>query len=443
MKKFFYLMISALILCTACKDDNENVYKTFPVHIQLTYPQGGKFKAVEGVEVRLTDSKGSTSKAKTDKTGKASFTVPAGIYEASVTDVRNIGGESFVYSGVKANITISDATSANLFGLELSESKKSQVVIKELYVGGCPKDDGSGYFFFDRYVILYNNSAQPASLDHLCLGMVLPYNSQAQNNDYTGDKLIYDGQGWIPAGSGIWYFPKNVTIEPGKQILVALNGAIDHTKTYSQSVDLSRPEYYCTYDISVYDKTTFYPAPAATIPTSNYLSAVKYGAGNAWPLSNNSPAFFIFSTKGMTPVDFVNAEENIDYYGGKVSVPNARRKVKVEWVIDGVEVFKAGEKKNRKRLTAQVDAGYIYLEGKKGYTLYRNVDLEATKALESNKGKLVYKYDKGTEVEGKASTDPSGIDAEASIKNGARIIYKDTNNSTDDFHQRKQSSLRD
>ena len=44
------------------------------------------------------------------------------------------------------------------------------------------------------------------------------------------------------------------------------------------------------------------------------------------------------------------------------------------------------------------------------------------------------------DVEG--STDPSGIDAEASIKNGAVIIYKDTNNSTNDFHQRRQASIK-
>ena len=41
------------------------------------------------------------------------------------------------------------------------------------------------------------------------------------------------------------------------------------------------------------------------------------------------------------------------------------------------------------------------------------------------------------------STDPSGIDAEASIRNGAHIIFKDTNNSTVDFHERQQCSLRD
>ena len=36
----------------------------------------------------------------------------------------------------------------------------------------------------------------------------------------------------------------------------------------------------------------------------------------------------------------------------------------------------------------------------------------------------------------------SGIDAEASIAAGAHIIYKDTNNSTNDFHQRKVASIK-
>lgn len=75
---------------------------------------------------------------------------------------------------------------------------------------------------------------------------------------------------------------------------------------------------------------------------------------------------------------------------------------------------------------------------KMGYTLYRNVDKEASESLEENKGKLVYNYAGGAD----STTDPSGIDAEASLKNGARIIYKDTNNSSNDFHQRAKSSLR-
>ena len=83
------------------------------------------------------------------------------------------------------------------------------------------------------------------------------------------------------------------------------------------------------------------------------------------------------------------------------------------------------------------------------FSYYRNVDKSATEALEENQGKLVYNYHYGTfDVfnagnTDRGSTDPSGIDAEASIKNGAHIIYLDTDNSTNDFHQRSQASLKD
>ena len=77
----------------------------------------------------------------------------------------------------------------------------------------------------------------------------------------------------------------------------------------------------------------------------------------------------------------------------------------------------------------------------KGYTIYRNVDKEATEALPENQGKLVYGYSLGTSDIG-GSTDPSGIDAEASIAAGAHIIFSQTNDSGKDFHQRFKSSLK-
>ena len=109
-----------------------------------------------------------------------------------------------------------------------------------------------------------------------------------------------------------------------------------------------------------------------------------------------------------------------------------------EWVIDGIEVFVKDNNKNKKRLTAAVDAGAIEMTNAQGYSLYRNVDKEATEAIESNAGKLIYGYTGGADGE----TDPSGIDAEASISNGARIIYQDSNNSSSDFHQRAKASIK-
>jgi hypothetical protein len=85
-----------------------------------------------------------------------------------------------------------------------------------------------------------------------------------------------------------------------------------------------------------------------------------------------------------------------------------------------------------------VNVGYISYTNNYGNTLYRNVDKAATEAILGNAGKLVYNYSLGVGE----STDPSGIDAEASIRNGAHIIYKETNNTTQDFHQRSRASLR-
>ena len=89
-------------------------------------------------------------------------------------------------------------------------------------------------------------------------------------------------------------------------------------------------------------------------------------------------------------------------------------------------------------LTKKIDGGYVKLTNYLGHTVYRNVDKEATEALTENAGKLVYNYALGVDD----STDPSGIDAEASMKNGAHIIFSDTNNSIADFHERQQSSLK-
>ena len=79
-----------------------------------------------------------------------------------------------------------------------------------------------------------------------------------------------------------------------------------------------------------------------------------------------------------------------------------------------------------------------------GHSIYRNVDAEATLALPENAGKLVYMYALGTfnVTTGTGSTDPTGIDAEASMANGAHIIFSDTNDSSKDFHERTVAALK-
>ena len=352
--------------------------------------------------------------------------------------------------GTMDTIATSAVKKVNFF---TPDQNADQVLIKEIYNGGVMADDNSSNFQFDKCIILYNNCSQVAVLNNLCVGIGTSYNAEANSNSYlyNNGKLIYEDETWIPAQNGIWYFQAPLTIQPYSQIVVNVVGAIDNTQTVTNSVNYANKDYYCMYDPTYggggtsesnnfYNNPRYYPSPADVIPTSHYLKTVKYGQGNAWPFSVVSPAVFIFQTKGVTPVSFAENADNYWYNPG-YDASGVWRCVKVEreWVIDGVEVWNK-EKLTQcmKRLTADIDAGHIDLTNKLGHVLYRNVNKEATEALPENAGLLVYNYSLGVD----SSTDPSGIDAEASMKKGAHIVFQDTNNSTSDFHERQKCSLR-
>ncbi len=110
-------------------------------------------------------------------------------------------------------------------------------------------------------------------------------------------------------------------------------------------------------------------------------------------------------------------------------------------MLDALDIWSAkDETKYIYRFPRVVNTGcVVFTTIKLGYTIYRNVDKAATEAIPENEGKLVYNYSGAVSEE---DTDPSGIDAEASIAAGAKIVYSDTNNSDTDFHVRKVASLK-
>lgn len=431
MKKIALMIMASALFAISC-DPNLDTPKTAEITISLT-SEGEPFKKAD-ITVIVKDNNSSASyKAKTDEEGVSVFTLPSGLYSASASYRENT---TTVHNGLNSNISVSAGTDAS-FEVEMKPSKVSQLIIKEIYVGGCMQDDGIQTFGNDGYMILYNNTDITADASDVCFAFASPSNSNAKNNYMVDGRLSYESEGWIPAGYAIWWFTSTVEIPPYSQIVIAMKGAVNHTQTHSNSVDLSKGEYYCMYDPEAgYDNAKTYPAPSAAIPSSHYLKTYRYGLGNAWAYSQISPAFYILKQTNVG--DFTKNTENYDYTENP-KLPNA--KVPVEWILDGVEIYTTTSDKNDKRLTSEIDNGYVMFTNKLGYSVYRNVDQEATEAIEGNKEKLVYNYSMGTvDVEG--STDPSGIDAEASIKNGAIIIYKDTNNSTNDFHQRRQASIK-
>ena len=442
MKKFFYsLMFGAAILAAAaCTRTDDPGYRTYDVKIQLVYPSESEFSAVEGVTVSVRSTVNeATYSGTTDAEGSTVIGLPAGVYEVSASDRRAAAGTSYILSGVASNVTVTeDWSSEDVVKVNMTESKSGQIVIKEFYCGGCPIDGETRVWANDKYVILYNNSETPAQLKGLCLAVVYPTNSTASTNyDYDeSGKLWYEAEQTVPASCVYWEIGTEVELQPGEQITVALSGAIDHTLTYPHSVNLSGADIFVTYD-SNFTNATINPVPSELIPTSQWLKGYFYGPSTMFSVDRNSPAVFIFSpADGQTAESFLSTPTN--YYQDKENDSRARKMVPASWVVDGMEVVAKDNAKNKKRLISSVDAGAIEMTPGLGYSLYRNVDVEATEAIASNEGKLVYGYAGGADGE----TDPSGIDAEASLANGALIIYQDTNNSTDDFHQRAVASIK-
>ena len=436
MKKCILLLsiVAAGLFAAGC---TEKIIPPVDITIQLQDEAGNPF-AVADVTVELTDALGSvTLEGRTNASGAASFSVTPGIYVATTTYVTAASGMRLTYSG-DSYVTVTSATTSP-FTLTLKEVAVRQLVIKEVYSTGCPKTP-SGNYSDDAYIIIYNNSDVEADASDLVFGMLFPYNAQGNNKYYNeSGQLIYENDNWIPAASALWSFTSEVKIPAYSQIVVALFGAIDHTAVQPASVDLSNSAYYWMAKNDQFKANKYQVVDG--FPASHYMSCIPFNTGTAWLFSNSAPSLFIGS---MPKAEAEALATNADAYDTTQGTGAVNQAVKFpqDKVLGCVEVYKASSvSTSNPRFPASLNTGYIAITNGQGYSVYRNVDKAATEALPENEGKLVYGYTMGTtDVEG--STDPSDIDAEASIAKGAHIIYAQTNNSEKDFHQRRQASLK-
>lgn len=409
MKRFFlYLTLVCTAACTSFgRDPYGDTVRT--LRVTLRYPEGFGEYLREGVAVALSDlSTGNRYTAGTDAGGSATLRVGAGIYRLTVQDRPD---DEAVFNGTvqQLDLTREDVS----LEVALAYSKPGTVIIKELYTSGCPQDAPStGSYYYDKYVILHNNSFDVQYLDGLCLGMVAPYNSTAQNNPWTSTdptgNLVFRDYAAVP--DALWTFPgsgREFPLEPGADAVVALNGAVDHTQTYSLSVDLNREGYFVLFDELLYPDERSHPVPGDRIAASHRLQVLKKtgtATTKVYVVSNNSPAMILF----RAPEEFdLGAYLADDAQSTVLNGSIVYSKIPWEWVVDGVEVVDATSKTRIKRLHPDVDAGAAeFTVHAQGHTIHRVLD--------------------------EAGTAAAGFER-----------YLDTGNSSTDFYERETQSLRD
>lgn len=445
MKKYLFLAVAGLLSFAACDILDEvidEVEKILPKEVTVQLKADGAAFEVAGIAIDIVDAAGTASfQEVTDDKGVATFILPNGNYTASATYKTSQDGVRYVYNGSNSAIAITEE-SENVFEIALQKVESQQLILKEVYSTGCPKND-SGNYSNDAYLVIYNNSDIEADASNLVIGLTYPANANATNKYYDeSGALTYETAGWIPAYSAIWTFDAPVTIPAYSQIVIAVFGAIDHTATVTASVNLDNSAYYWMQANEQFKNAKY--VASENIPATQYLSCTPHNSGNAWVISNSCPAVFIGKMAKTEVEALVTNKDGFDTTVGTTAAL-AMPKFPAANVVDAVDIWSAANiEKSKARYPASINTGYVALTNNLGHTVYRNVDKEATEALPENAGKLVYDYAGGTydEAAGTGSTDPSKIDAEASIAAGAHIIYSDTNDSGKDFHERKVQSLK-
>ena len=410
MRKIFCIL--SCLLVAGCTSFDRNPYDGALRELRVTavYPEGYAGYLREGVAVKLSDrNTGNVYTALTDAQGHAGFRVAAGHYRLSVLDLPD---DSAVFNGTIEQVDLVGEDKE--VDVALKFSKPGTILIKEIYSGGCMQDPpATGTYADDKYIILHNNGFETYYLDGLCLAMVAPYNSQAANpwtsTDPSGNIVFRD---YAAVPDCIWMFPGSGTdfpLQPGEDAVVAYHG-VDHTQTYSQSVNLNRKGCFVLYDMVYYPGNKLHPTPVPgdQIDQSHYMKVLKKTGTNTavvYVISQNSPAVILFRAPEGFDLDAYLADDlQSTVQSGSITYSKIPWD---DWIVDGVEVCNMTEATKHKRLHTDVDAGYIGFSAKaQGHTLHRKLDEAATAA--------------------------AGFER-----------YVDTNNSSNDFYERETQSLRD
>lgn len=362
--------------------------------------------SLEGISVNIGDiNKGSIFDIVTDAEGRADIELPSGNYRIVVSHADG----DYIFNGSADNVIVSGTD--RKVTVKMTRSRKGEIVIKEIYCGGCSAYPQKGQYQSDKYVIVHNNSPEMQYLDNLCIGTLDPYNATGTNvwvetDKNTGETVFPDFVPIVQAVLKIGGDGSSFPLSPGDDAVICLCGAIDHTVTYPNSVNLNKPDCFVCYDPVMFPNTTFHPVPGPAVSRDRWLDVViKTGQAKAYTLSLNSPTVVIYRAAGQAMEDFVMVEGNVIQKPGS---PHDRvTKIPVDWILDGVEVFTGNTSGNIKRLSPAIDAGFIPFSAPSlGHTLCRKVD-----------------------------------EAETGVK-GYEVLV-DSNNSMKDFYESDMQSLKD
>lgn len=383
-KRIIFTLVALLgLMVYSCK---EEVTPSYVMTIDLVLPDGFTLATVPaGVEIKVLNTQtGRETVITTTETG-ASAEFVEGNYNISTSFEIEVGNETYTFNGILEGFYLNKVSTASV-DLVLA-SNTGGLIIKEIYFSGSKTPEAKNYYD-DQFHEIYNNSNDTLYADGLCIGFL----QQTSTNPNVWVKTDGTFMDQLPITFHVWIIPgsgKEHPILPGKSIIIAQDG-INH-KSDPNGNSLS-PVNLGNADWESYCEVSGKDLDSPTVPNMTMMYTTSTSMTD-WLHSVFGYAEIIF----RLPVSWQTYVANPDNFKTLPGSTSTTKYFMVDksYVIDAVEVVRVEQDKRYKRLHNELDAGYTYLDG----------GTYCSKSIR-RKAKLI--------VDG-------------------RVIYKDTNNSTEDF----------
>lgn len=391
----------ALVAAVSCDQLGVSEQKQISATVRVSEAQLFGMQKPDHYSVTITNVSTMTSSTADTENGFAVFTdILPGVY-----DIVALGkGEGYNYIGSKEKVEI--LTDAEVIEIDITPSKKADLLFKEIYYAGCttvpatdPDDPWSAVTYFrDQFYEIYNNSEETIYVDGLCIGTTsFATYDFAQRYTYSSianrDYFVFCRDIFQLPGSG-----KDYPVAPGESVVIAQWATNHHAEELcgpDHSIDLRSAEFECPITIGAVWGATITDEAAIN---AKYITAKSWAAPQ-WLTSCSGDRYIIFRpSQPLLDHDFPVADE--DPYNSS-AIP-----VLISDVIDGVESVQDETRLATLGLPAVIDAGCIWVDAPGDYN-----------------GESISRKIESTTEDG-------------------RVIYQDTNNTTNDFQVNKTPELR-
>ncbi|QIA07953.1 DUF4876 domain-containing protein [Draconibacterium halophilum] len=389
MRKFVLITISLLmcLLLTNCKDD---VTPSYITTVKVGYPEGFTVADFpENVTVTATNTNNTrTTSVTATSDGNAIFELVEGNYNFTASfSVIGTDGEEYIFNGIISNYSLM-AESDIAMNLILVDNTGG-FIFKEIYYSGSrtPEDK---FYYSDQFHEIYNNSGDTLYADGLCIAVhaqtsTSTLTSWVDDNDELLDRIPLTFHTWIVPGDGTEY-----PVFPGESFVIALDG-IDHRT--DENGNPNSPVNLGDANWETYVESSGKDLDASAVPNLTMIYTTNT-AMHDWSTSVFGPAEVLFRLPNNDWESYVSDTGNFMTKPGSSSSTEYLM-IDREFVIDAVECARVDRDDIYKRLPVELDAGYTYIEA----GTYSSLSVR-------RKAKMII---------------------------GSRVIYKDTNNSSEDF----------